>query len=56
MRPSFRTFKLPEGNVYQAEIIDTWDQTITPVAGEFHDEFTIDMPGKQYILVRFTKK
>lgn len=52
-QPTFRTFKMPEGKKYKAEIIDTWDMTITE-AGIHSGDFRIDLPGKQYMAVRLT--
>lgn len=52
-QPSFRTFKMPEGKKYKADIIDTWDMTITE-AGIYSGDFRIDLPGKQYMAVRLT--
>jgi len=54
-------------NTYRADIIDTWNMTITPVDGtfrmakrdayDFHDPDrpTIALPGKKWIAVRLTK-
>lgn len=54
MRPSFRNFKMPDGIQYHIDIIDTWEMTITSLEGTYEGEFSIDMPGKPYILVRLT--
>jgi hypothetical protein len=62
----FKLYKngVNDGQRYQAEIIDTWDMTITPVAGEFvtkrldnyhfvdQGERTIRLPGKPGIALR----
>jgi hypothetical protein len=53
-RPSFRTFKMPEGKKYKVDVIDTWNMTVTE-AGTFSGDFRIDMPGKQYMAVRMTR-
>lgn len=55
MRPAFRTFRLPEGHVYRIEIIDTWNRTVTLLAGTFSGDIRIDLPARQYIAVRMTE-
>ncbi len=63
---SLKLFKnaVAEGQRYQAEIIDTWDMTVTPVEGEFvtkkFDNYhyvdaagrTVKLPGKPGMAVR----
>ena len=49
----FRLFKLPEDVQFGAEIIDAWNMTITPVEGSFSGMTRLDLPGSQYIAVRF---
>jgi Domain of unknown function (DUF5605)/Domain of unknown function (DUF5060)/Protein of unknown function (DUF4038) len=48
------TFYLPAGE-FRAEILDTWEMTITPVEGVFHNQLTIPLPGKPYLAVRIEK-
>jgi hypothetical protein len=55
-QPIFRPFKMGEGKKYKVEIIDTWDMTITELSETYSGDFRIDMPGKQYIAIRMTKK
>lgn len=45
---------LPEGKKYKAEIIDTWEMTITPVKGIIDNKSTIDLLSKPYIAIRLT--
>jgi len=52
--PYFQTSNLPEGN-YKVEIIDTWEMTITDCGIMAHDKLRVDLPGRQYMAVRFTK-
>ncbi len=52
-RPSWRKFRMKKGINYRVEIIDTWDMTITEVDGVFNGTFNINLPGKEYIAVRF---
>jgi hypothetical protein len=53
--PAVQYYKLPNGHSYRAEIIDTWEMTITPVPGTFRDTATIQLPGKEDIAVRLIK-
>jgi hypothetical protein len=53
-QPASVTFKLPEGE-FRAEIIDTWEMTITPVSGTYRDQLVIPLPGKPYQAVRIVK-
>ncbi len=53
-RPSERDYDLPRGQTYQAEIIDTWEKTIE-AAGTVSGRFTLTLPGKAYIAVRFRR-
>ena len=55
MRPSFRTWKLPEGGVYEIERIDTWEMTVEKLPGTYSGSIRIDLPGRQYIAVRMKR-
>lgn len=52
-RPCRRYFHLPDQTV-DAEIIDTWNMTITP-AGRHTGDFVITLPRKPYMAVRLVK-
>lgn len=54
-RPAFRMLELPEGQSYYAEIIDTWDMTITALEGSYSGVCRIDLPCKQYIAIRLRR-
>jgi hypothetical protein len=51
MRPSFRIFDMEDNIKYRAEVIDTWNMTVTD-AGVHSGRFRIDLPGRQYMAVR----
>lgn len=53
-RPSFREFRKPEGASYRAEVIDTWEMTVTD-AGVHSGRFRIPLPGKEYMAIRLIK-
>lgn len=54
-QPIKARYYLDDGFDYKADIIDTWDMTITSLDGVFRDCFTIDLPGNPYIAIRLTR-
>ncbi|WP_159884881.1 DUF5605 domain-containing protein [Paenibacillus puerhi] len=54
-RFAYRGFDLPEGR-YEAELIDTWNMTITPLPGVWEGRFRIDLPGKLYYALRLRRQ
>lgn len=54
-RPSFRTYDLAEGCIYEIELIDTWNMSIEKLPGTYAGSIRIDMPEKQYMAVRMKK-
>lgn len=52
-QPAEYAFELAKGPKYHADIIDPWTMTITPVEGTFEGTFTLKLPGKPYMAVRF---
>lgn len=54
-QPAYMILKLPEGNKYKIDVIDTWEMTITPASGLYEGECRVEMPGKQYIALRIIK-
>ena len=46
---------LPKNTSYKADIIDTWNMTITPVEGELKGTVLIQLPQKPGIAILFTK-
>lgn len=53
-RPAFRWYHIDDENRYSAEIIDTWNMTVTEI-GVFCGRFRIDLPGREYMAVRIRK-
>ena len=53
-RPSFREFDIPEGVVFEAEVIDTWEMTVNNI-GRFTGKCRIPLPGKEYMALRLKK-
>ena len=54
-QPAEYEFTLAAGARYRADIIDPWEMTITPVSGTFAGKFTMKLPGKPFLAVRFEK-
>ncbi len=53
-QPKYKNYGLPQDREFRAEIIETWEMTITPVDGTFSGDTRIELPGKPYIAVKFT--
>jgi hypothetical protein len=54
-QPAEYTFSLAKGARYRADIIDPWEMTTTPVEGTFEGQFTMKLPGRPFLAVRFQK-
>lgn len=53
-KPTFRDFNFDDSTPYQVEVIDTWEMTIVD-AGVHQGKFRINLPGKEYMAIRFQK-
>ena len=51
-QPIQYAFPLGAGR-YRAELIDPWQMTITPIAGSFSGNATLQLPAKPYQAIRF---
>ncbi|OXM88268.1 hypothetical protein CF651_02455 [Paenibacillus rigui] len=51
---AYREFALPEGK-YKADVIDTWNLTVTPLQESFEGRFRIELPGRLYYALRLRK-
>jgi hypothetical protein len=54
-QPRQKLYGLPKTGTYRADIIDTWDMTVTPVAAVCSGETWLNLPAKPYIAVRFIR-
>jgi hypothetical protein len=54
-QPRFTIIDLPQNSLYQVEIIDTWNMTITPIEKKFSGHSLIELPQKPYIALRIVK-
>ncbi|GGN17725.1 DUF5605 domain-containing protein [Streptomyces fuscichromogenes] len=51
-QPRRRTFAMAPGIRYEAEVIDTWNMTVTRLPGTYEGVFTLPLPARPYIAVR----
>jgi hypothetical protein len=54
-QPAEYRITLPEGERYQAEVIDPWEMTIEPLPGQYEGNCTVNLPGKPNTLLRLRK-
>ena len=54
-QPAEYEFDLAKGSKYRADFIDPWGMTVTPIAGVFEGKFSMKLPGKPNLAVRFRK-
>ena len=52
-RPTYRRFLLEPAVEYTIDVLDTWAMTITRLDGTHSGRVEIQLPGRQYIAVRF---
>jgi hypothetical protein len=55
-QPAYQLLCLPPGGRYKIELIDTWEMSITPVAGTFSGECQVNLPVKPYLALRIKKE
>lgn len=54
-RPAYREFEGEAGARYKVRVVDAWDTMEEGLPGTFEGKFRIDLPSKQYMLLRLTK-
>jgi hypothetical protein len=54
-QPTSYKLALPAGVRFKADVIDTWDMTITPLGNEVEGSVEIPLPGKPFQAVRLVK-
>jgi hypothetical protein len=55
-RPAEYEFDLAKDATYSADITDPWAMTIAPVESAFSGKFTMKLPGKPFLAVRFVRE
>jgi hypothetical protein len=53
--PALWNLSLPEEHVYQVEVIDTWEMTVTPLEGQYSGKCQVKLPGKPYSAIRIRR-
>ena len=54
-QPARVTFTVPEGQRYRAEVIDTWNMTITPQDQLVEKGSTLELPRRPYLALRLRR-
>ncbi len=54
-QPGRVEFTFPAGEHYQADVIDTWEMTITPMADPVEHGTTVELPRKPYQAIRLRR-
>ena len=54
-RPSFRILDLPADRAFAIDVIDTWNMTVTPVAGLVSGSVRVGLPRRSYMAIRVRK-
>ena len=55
-QPRSIVIDLPKDALYQVEVIDTWNMTITPLQKKFSGRSLIELPQKPYMAIRIIKQ
>ncbi len=55
-RPAYKDLELPAEGAYTIEVIDTWQMTITQLAGTFSGKCRVTLPGKPYLALRIRRQ
>ena len=50
-----REFEGESGTRYKVSVVDTWGMTEEELPGTFEGKFRIDLPSKQYMMLRLTQ-
>jgi hypothetical protein len=51
-QPRQRTLSLRLGTRYRADVIDTWNMTVTGLPGSYEGTFTLPLPARPYVAIR----
>lgn len=54
-QPRYRNFTMKPDIAYKVDVLDTWNMTVTELAGTYEGTFRIELPGKQYMAIRLRK-
>ncbi len=54
-QPSFRLLELPEDRLFQVDLIDAWEMTVTPLPGAYQGACRIALPARPYQALRIRR-
>jgi hypothetical protein len=54
-QPRFHNVKLPYGQNYHVDLVDTWNMTVTRLEGIYGGTFRIELPGQPYMALRMVR-
>ena len=55
-QPAEMEFELPATTRFLGDVIDPWEMTITPLKGSYTGKFSVALPGRPYLAVRFKRE
>jgi hypothetical protein len=55
-QPALADLELPSNAAFQAAVLDPWAMTATPLPGTYRGKFSIRLPGKPNLVLRFTRE
>ncbi len=53
--PAYKDITLPEDGTYTIEVLDTWEMSITRLAGVFSGQCRVPLPARPYIALRIKR-
>jgi len=53
---TFRQIDLPEDRLFQVDLIDTWNMTVTALEGWRSGKVRVDLPGRQFMAIRAVRR
>ncbi|WP_458782357.1 DUF5605 domain-containing protein [Arthrobacter sp. D3-16] len=54
-RPRFRNLVLPSGGVFEVDVIDTWNMSVSTLPGTHADTVRVELPAKQFMAIRLRR-
>jgi len=54
-QPAEYEFQLPEDGLFRCDLLDPWEMTTTRLEGSYRGKFSLRLPGKPYLAIRFQK-
>lgn len=54
-RPTFRRVRVEPGTTWEVDVVDTWEMTVQALPGRFEADFTVALPGREYMALRLRR-